>query len=966
MSEVLTVLTISVQWSSWCLISVLYGDYDIIPRRELWAALQSISVTSCEEPWIVLGDFNAIIDASEACGRAADTTASMTEFRNCIQATGLIHIPFNGCPFTWHNCSEGTRSLWKRLDRVLVNAVWLELWPNSSYTCALPSTSDHSPLILNAATGGTTHSLFRFDNFLAKQSGFLDSVSNTWRHNITGTAMYGVVCKLKTLKATFRQQRKFKGNLTDNVRRAKGFLDKAQELFAPIRSDFLLRLVKCCRHVYSVAINLETSMLRQRAKLQWLRHGDQNSRIFFRKINARRARQRVFQVTKANGEVLTDMNEVTEEFVSCFKSLLGGIRSQRDINLSFLQQGIKHRLTQEEAELISAPVTQTEIKEAMFDIDEDSAPGPDGYTSGFFKSAWLVVGADICEAVQEFFRSGKLLKQLNATLLVLIPKVSDYRPIACCNVLYKTITKIIVKRMQLILHLLIDYSQNAFVPGRSISDNILLAQELLAGYNQAKLPPRCTIKVDLKKAYDSVEWDFLTEVIKDALCEFAVLSGLNVNPAKSQIILSRAAQQDKQQLLDLLGFQEGVLPVKYLGVPLTSSRLTIADCRPLLSNLESRLEGWNQLTLSFAARTLLIKSVLSTLHSYWASVFILPKGIIKIIEARVRKFLWQGSTGRGYAKVAWEQICKPKEEGGLGIRSISVMNQALMLKHLWKLVHMDRSSIWVDWILQYRLRNSTIWSFTGATGSWGWKKMLKLKPILRSGLIYRVGNGNSFKLWKDVWHELGPLCLSYPGGPTATGLPLDASLSCVIRTGQWHWPSQTDPVFSEIAAGLPPIYPTEPDSIIWRNSSGIFTVQSAIPLIQPPAPIVNWHVLLHGRYQIAKHCFILWRCLAILYRRTRFQWPYHGWQQGIAWASQRWRSKHILHAASRATLAALVYHLWIERNNRRFNATATSAESLVFRVMEDVRMRILSDTFIPSLQTRALYRLWKIAWPQGY
>ncbi|KAL0339359.1 UNVERIFIED_CONTAM: hypothetical protein Sangu_1458000 [Sesamum angustifolium] len=181
---------------------------------------------------------------------------------------------------------------------------------------------------------------------------------------------------------------------------------------------------------------------------------------------------------KANGEVLTDMNKVTEEFVSSFKTLLGGTRSQRDINLSFLQEGVKHTLSQEEAELISAPVTHTEIQEAMFDIDEDSVPGPDRYTSAFFKAAWLVVGDEI---------------------------VSDYQPIACCNILYKTITKIIVKRMQLILHLLIGYSQNAFVPGRSISDNILLAQELLAGYNQAKLPPRCTIKVDLKKAYDSVE-----------------------------------------------------------------------------------------------------------------------------------------------------------------------------------------------------------------------------------------------------------------------------------------------------------------------------------------------------------------------------------------------------------------------------------------------------------------------------
>ncbi|KAL0293948.1 UNVERIFIED_CONTAM: hypothetical protein Sradi_6912400 [Sesamum radiatum] len=71
------------------------------------------------EPWLVLGDFNAVIDDSEVCGRAADTSASMTEFRNCIRDTELVQLPFTGCPYTWHNCSDGTRSLWKRLDRML-------------------------------------------------------------------------------------------------------------------------------------------------------------------------------------------------------------------------------------------------------------------------------------------------------------------------------------------------------------------------------------------------------------------------------------------------------------------------------------------------------------------------------------------------------------------------------------------------------------------------------------------------------------------------------------------------------------------------------------------------------------------------------------------------------------------------------------------------------------------------------
>ncbi|KAL0295378.1 UNVERIFIED_CONTAM: Retrovirus-related Pol polyprotein from type-2 retrotransposable element R2DM [Sesamum radiatum] len=339
------------------------------------------------------------------------------------------------------------------------------------------------------------------------------------------------------------------------------------------------------------------------------------------------------------------------------------------------------------------------------------------------------IGADLCAAVAEFFTSGQLLKQLNATLLVLIPKVqlpvrvSEFRPIACCNVVYKAIAKILVGRMQQVLHLLVDFSQNAFVPGRSIADNILLAQELLTGYNQLKLPKRCTIKVDIQKAYDSVQWDFMLECarglrqgdpmspylfvlvmelfhallkfrirtdgrfqhhwkchvesvrsIKNILAEFEDMSGLKVNPNKSSIILSKAVRSERQEILEVLGFQEG--------------------------------------------RVQVIKSVLSALHMYWGSVFILPKAVIKVLERRMTDFLWKGPSGAGYTKVAWVQCCKPKEEGGLGIRSVQYINQALILKQIWRILQQEPRSIWVAWVLRYRLRNQTVWTFSSASAPW--------------------------------------------------------------------------------------------------------------------------------------------------------------------------------------------------------------------------------------------------------
>ncbi|KAK4390012.1 hypothetical protein Sango_2064500 [Sesamum angolense] len=261
------------------------------------------------------------------------------------------------------------------------------------------------------------------------------------------------------LKPVFRQQRRCKGDLAMNVKLAAGFLEVAQNILQFDRHNSLLLLLEhCCRLVYLKASKLEQVMLRQRAKLQWLKGGDQ-----------------------------------------CSKGLLGGDRTDRAIDLRYLRPWARHILTDDEARAIIHPIT----------IDE-----------GFFKAAWPVVGVEVSNAIIDFFKTGRLLKQLNATLLTLIPKVrtpqsvAEFRPISCCNVVYKVITKILVSRIREILDLLISPSQNAFIPGRLISDNILLAQELFSGYNQCRLPPRCALKVDLRKAYDTVEWDFLIATLR--------------------------------------------------------------------------------------------------------------------------------------------------------------------------------------------------------------------------------------------------------------------------------------------------------------------------------------------------------------------------------------------------------------------------------------------------------------------
>ncbi|KAL2251963.1 UNVERIFIED_CONTAM: hypothetical protein Sindi_2318600 [Sesamum indicum] len=194
----------------------------------------------------------------------------------------------------------------------------------------------------------------------------------------------------------------------------------------------------------------------------------------------------------------------------------------------------------------------------------------------------------------------------------------------------------------------------------------------------------------------------------------------------------------------------------------------------------------------------IIKSVLVALGVYWASAFILPKGVIKNIEKRLRVFLWRGMGNSGYPKVAWKEICKPKEEGGLGLKDMSTLNRALMCKKLCEVIRCDRTSIWVEWLRHDRLRDDSIWTIPENRGPWGWRKILRLRGWLRSVVEYRISNGNEFLLWKDPWHHLGPLFDRFPRGPNSLGLHESTKLSSVIYEGHWHWPLITDMEYVEI------------------------------------------------------------------------------------------------------------------------------------------------------------------------
>ncbi|KAL2235282.1 UNVERIFIED_CONTAM: hypothetical protein Sindi_1260400 [Sesamum indicum] len=332
-------------------ITVIYGATEVADRRELRGSLETIAMQTVDIPWLIGGDFNAVRDISEMCGASGDIRMPMEEFNNCIQNAGLLPLPMDS---------------------------------EQQY-------------------GG----MFQFDNYLTRSPEFIPSVQHVWQHNIIGVPMYAVTRKLKALKSVFREQRRNKGDLSHNVQLAKGFLEMAQILVSSNRQDELfLQLEHCCRFILAKAAKLEQSMLQQRAKMQWMKGGHQCSRVFFRKIAQRRSARRILQINDDHGTTHTEPQAVVNEFVMYYQNLLGGEQRRDVIDLRFLRPWVRHLLSEEEVHSLLLPFTPVDVKQAVFDIAEDKAPGSDEYSSGFFKAAWPIVGQEVTSAVLDFFNTG--------------------------------------------------------------------------------------------------------------------------------------------------------------------------------------------------------------------------------------------------------------------------------------------------------------------------------------------------------------------------------------------------------------------------------------------------------------------------------------------------------------------------------------------------------------------------------
>ncbi|KAG6526874.1 hypothetical protein ZIOFF_008961 [Zingiber officinale] len=493
---------------------------------------------------------------------------------------------------------------------------------------------------------------------------------------------------------------------------------------------------------------------------------------------------------------------------------------------------------------------------------QDSAAGPDGFSVAFYRACWEIVGEDVFQAVLDFFRGAELPRGMASTTIVLIPKVDsaqrwrDFRPISLCNVSYKIISKLMAQRMASVLGKVISPAQSGFVPGRLISDNVLMAQELDHKLNYHIRGGNLILKLDMAKAYDRVQWGVLfrvmaafgfSETVIAFIRRYEAQSGQAINAEKSSFFPSRRiSERRRQQIAAITGFGLGERPMLYLGVPIISGNKRTVHFAPLLAKIQRKFQGWNLSRLSHGGRLMLIQSVLASLPVYLLQVIQPPLEILRKLEGVFASFFWS-SVGhdRKVHWVAWRDICRPKQEGGLGIRRLSEVGVALSMK-LWFRFR-EQCTQWARFLRRSYCGTVDPGMVTlRSNASPSWRRMIQTRAVAERQIGWIIGQGH-LSFWHDRWMERGPLsewC-------TVQGPP-DVRVDRFLVDGSWSQEILQRVLPPSVAEEVTEVHlrPEEEDVMVWRPTrDGRFTTRSAWEVYRTAhqredVAIVTWSRLL--------------------------------------------------------------------------------------------------------------------------
>uniref|UniRef100_A0A803QCP7 Reverse transcriptase n=1 Tax=Cannabis sativa TaxID=3483 RepID=A0A803QCP7_CANSA len=636
---------IRMEEGQWWRFTGFYGDPDPTQRIHSCKLLKRLSCMYLGT-WAVGGDFNEILSQKEKMGDSSKSSYLINNFRKALDSCQLRDVGFECCDYTWCN-GRKQNLIFERLDRVCGNSDWFEMFSHAIVKHLDCINSDHCPLLLTEKD--------------------------------PSSRMY------HTARWKFRFH--FESAWADD------------EEFTEIIQPEL-------EHKQNIVLHKEEKFWKQRSRAIWLKEGDKNTKLFHRKASNRKAKNTIKGLVDERLNWVTVNRHMGKVACDYFKNLFTSNRATDEELLEF-QRIVPHCIPRSTNEKLLEPFTTEDVFKVMRDVLPKKAPGSDGLPSLFYRKHWSTIGPEISKVCLGILNEGMQVKDINDTLICLIPKIpkptrmTDFRPISLCNVVYKIVAKCSWSNE------IKPSSSNiggakCIYGGRLIQDNAIIEFESLHCIKTKRFGngKKMALKLDMSKAYDRVEWNFLVTMMRDLgfvflnakengcdtmkliLQRYSRLLGQQINLEKSEVCMGKTITAAQGHVLaNRLGVRLVSNHAKYLGLPSFVGRRKKEVFEVIKDKVWNKLKGWKASMFSQAGREILIKAIVQAIPSYTMSCFRLPKKLIKKLHTLAANFWW-GDTkeNKKLHWGSWDKLCKPKEQGGLGFRSLTEFNQAYLAK----------------------------------------------------------------------------------------------------------------------------------------------------------------------------------------------------------------------------------------------------------------------------------------------
>ncbi|XP_071680173.1 uncharacterized protein [Lolium perenne] len=414
----------------------------------------------------------------------------MMDFREVLSHCDLHDIGFSGTPWTFDNRRKGSRNVKVRLDRAVATPAWSAMFSSHRLTHIASSRSDHCPILLSPDLNSDRQHgrpIRRYEIAWEREPSLPAAVEEAWSRRVPGSDLGDVASSLQSVMNNLytwkREHFKWVPKEMEKKRALLASLQDATDTGSMTAREGLEREM-------DELLYREEIMWMQRSRVAWLREGDRNTKFFHRRASWRKKKNQIRKLKRPDGSWTCDAREMEGLATDFFQNLY---TRDESINPHIITDMLQPCVDEGMNENLCAPFSEKEISDALFQIGPLKAPGPDGFPARFLQRNWDLLKSEVVLAVQRFFEDGLMPDEVNDTTIVLIPKkndpgeLKDFRPISLCNVIFKVVSKCLVNRLRPLLQDIIAPMQSAFIPGRLITDNALIAFECIHAIQTGQL-----------------------------------------------------------------------------------------------------------------------------------------------------------------------------------------------------------------------------------------------------------------------------------------------------------------------------------------------------------------------------------------------------------------------------------------------------------------------------------------------